>query len=251
VTAFYKEDHSAKTFDQPEFKKLLAFLKSNKHSADLLLFLKWDRFSPNAADDYGMISQLNKLGVEPQAVEQPLDMNIPEHKFMLTIYLAAPEVENDRRSLNISDGIHKSMKEGLWMGPAPVGYKRSRDENNKACIIPSDKSPIVQWAFEEMATGLHHIDHLRMLAHRKGLKIKRSAFYDMFRNPSYIGKIRVPVYKVDPAMIVEAKHEPIIATKLFNDVQDIWKEKEKEQPACKAFPKRRTAPAWIFYLSRM
>ena len=29
VTGFYKEDHSAKTFDPPEFKKLLAFLKSN------------------------------------------------------------------------------------------------------------------------------------------------------------------------------------------------------------------------------
>lgn len=233
VAAFYKEDHSAKTFERPEFKKLLAFLKSNKHSADLLLFLKWDRFSRNAADAYGMISQLNKLGVEPQAIEQPLDMNIPEHKFMLAIYLAAPEVENDRRSLNISDGIHKAMKEGRWMGPAPVGYKRSRDENNKACIIPSEKASLVQWVFEEMATGLHHIDHLRMLAHKKGLKTKRSAFHEMFRNPAYIGKIRVPAYKVDPAMIVEAKHEPIIATKLFYDVQDILegKRKKNNQPA--------------------
>jgi len=40
VAAFYNQDHSAKTFDRPEFKKLLADIKSNKHSADLLLFLK-------------------------------------------------------------------------------------------------------------------------------------------------------------------------------------------------------------------
>ena len=41
-----------------------------------------------------MINQLNKLGVEPQAIEQPLDLNIPENKIMLAFYLAAPEVEN-------------------------------------------------------------------------------------------------------------------------------------------------------------
>ena len=92
VVAVYKEDHSAKTFERPEFTKLLAFLKKNKGCADLLLFLKWDRFSRNAGDAYAMINQLNKLGVEPQGIEQPLDLNVPENKIMLAFYLAAPEV---------------------------------------------------------------------------------------------------------------------------------------------------------------
>jgi len=38
-----------------------------------------------------MISTLNKLGIEPQAVEQPLDLSIPENKMMLARYLSAPE----------------------------------------------------------------------------------------------------------------------------------------------------------------
>ena len=70
----------AKTFESPAFIKLLTFLKKNRKAADLLLFLKWDRFSRNAGDAYGMINQLNKLAVEPQAIEQPLDLNIPENK---------------------------------------------------------------------------------------------------------------------------------------------------------------------------
>ena len=83
VAGFYKEDHSAKSFDRPAFSQLLTFLKKNKKAVDLLLFLKWDRFSRNAGDAYGMINQLNKLGVEPQAIEQPLDLNVPENKIML------------------------------------------------------------------------------------------------------------------------------------------------------------------------
>ncbi len=44
-----------------------------------------------------MINTLLKLGIEPQAIEQPVDLSIPENKMMLALYLAAPEVKNDRR----------------------------------------------------------------------------------------------------------------------------------------------------------
>lgn len=84
------EDHSAKTFNRPQWKKLLLNLKKYKNKIDFILFTKWDRFSRNAGDAYQMISTLRKLGVEPQAMEQPLDLAIPENKMMLAFYLAAP-----------------------------------------------------------------------------------------------------------------------------------------------------------------
>ena len=92
------EDHSAKTFNRPEWLKFLINLRKHKRQTDYVLFTKWDRFSRNAGDAYQMINLLRKLGVEPQAIEQPLDISIPENKMMLAFYLAAPEVENDRRA---------------------------------------------------------------------------------------------------------------------------------------------------------
>lgn len=92
------EDHSAKTFTRPAWTKLLVDLRKHRGHSDLILFTKWDRFSRNAGDACQMISTLRRLGVEPQAVEQPLDLSIPENKMMLAFYLAAPEVENDRRA---------------------------------------------------------------------------------------------------------------------------------------------------------
>jgi site-specific DNA recombinase len=80
--------------------------------------------------------QLRKLGIEPQAIEQPLDMSIPESKIMLAIYLAAPKVENDRRALNVIAGMRKAMKEGRHVNMAPKGYRNSRDENNNKIISP-------------------------------------------------------------------------------------------------------------------
>lgn len=91
------EDHSAKSFDRPAWTDYLKELKKKKAHSSLILFTKWDRFSRNAGDAYFMINQLEKAGVIPQAIEQPLDMSIPENKLLLAIYLATPEVENDRR----------------------------------------------------------------------------------------------------------------------------------------------------------
>jgi site-specific DNA recombinase len=67
------EDHSAKTFNRPRWRHLLTELRKHKGQTDLVLFTKWDRFSRNAGDAYQMMSTLRRLGVEPQAIEQPLD----------------------------------------------------------------------------------------------------------------------------------------------------------------------------------
>lgn len=56
------EDHSAKTFNRPQWKKFLTDVKKHKNKINLVLFMKWDRFSRNAGDAYQMINILRKLG---------------------------------------------------------------------------------------------------------------------------------------------------------------------------------------------
>lgn len=54
------EDHSAKTFIRPQWKKIVLNLKKYKNKTDLILFTKWDRFSRSAGDAYQMINMLRK-----------------------------------------------------------------------------------------------------------------------------------------------------------------------------------------------
>jgi len=54
---------------------------------------------------------------------------VPESKIMLAIHLSAPEVENDRRALNVFNGMRRARKEGRWMGPAPIGYLNKAKED--------------------------------------------------------------------------------------------------------------------------
>ncbi|TWI20297.1 recombinase family protein [Sphingobacterium siyangense] len=216
------EDHSAKSFNRPEWKKLLQNLKKHRKSVDLILFTKWDRFSRNAGDAYQMINQLRDLNVEPQAIEQPLDLSIPENKMMLAFYLAAPEVENDRRALNVFYGMRRAKKEGRYMGLAPLGYKNKIDDGGNKYITPKEPdTSILQWAFQQLSEGVYNTEQIWKKSKEKGLKCCKNTFWQVIRNPVYCGKIFIPAFKDEESYFVEGQHEGIISDDLFYRVQDI------------------------------
>jgi len=222
VLRVIREDFSAKTFNRPEWKKLLAELKKNRGKADFVLFTRWDRFSRNAGDAYQMINILRKYGVEPQAVEQPLDLSIPENKMMLAFYLAAPEVENDRRALNTFHGMRRARKEGRYMGVAPVGYVNKITENGTKYIAPEEpEASIMRWAFTEIAAGTFNTQQIFKVAQQKGIRCARSNFFVALRNPVYCGKIIIPKYKDEEATFVDGRHEPLISEALFYQAQEV------------------------------
>lgn len=216
------EDHSAKTFMRPEWKAYLLELRKQKGKSELVLFLKWDRFSRNAGDAYQMINTLRKLGVEPQAIEQPLDLSIPENKMMLAFYLAAPEVENDRRALNVIHGMRRAKKEGRYMGLAPIGYTNKIDEAGRKYIaIHQPQAGILKWSFEEIAKGVYNTEQVYKKAKEKGFSGTKGLFWFAIRNPVYCGKIFIPKYKDDESRFVKGLHEALIPESLYYEIQDV------------------------------
>lgn len=234
VGKVFYEDHSAKTFQRPSWNSLLVDLRRRKGQTDLVLFTKWDRFSRNVGDAYHMIGLLRKWGVEPQAIEQPLDMEIPESKIMLAFYLAAPEVENDRRGLNIFWGLRRARKEGRWINTAPLGYANLCHENGKKYIAPVEPAAsLIKQAFEELAKGDYSAAQIHQQLAERGLATKLTNFYDLIRNPVYCGKIVVPKYKEEEEHWVPGLHKPLISESLFHQVQDVLNGRSREKPAVK------------------
>ena len=225
------EDHSAKTFNRPEWNNLLKILKKTRTDrVDFVLFTKWDRFSRNTADAYQMIRTLRELNVEPIAIEQPLDLDVPESKTILAVYLSMPEVDNDRRSLNVMYGMRRGKKEGRWMGKALPGYANKTAENGRKYIaIDEPEATHMRWAFEQIALDVFATEHIWMMAKERGLKCKRNSFWDAIKNPCYCGKIIVPAFKEEPMQLVQAVHEPLISESLFYKVQDVINGRRKSQ----------------------
>lgn len=226
------EDHSAKTFDRPAWSAMMSFIKRNKSvRPDLILFTKWDRFSRNAGDAYYMITQLRNLGIQPQAIDQELNLSIPENKIILAVYLATSEAENDRRSLNVKQGIHRAKQEGRWTAHVPLGYKYHLTANGRKNICPKEpEARFIHKAFvliaENLQTTRSVYDHIVS----SGLKCCISHFWRILRNPVYCGKVIVPAFETEKAYVVNGRHQPLIEEALFYKVQEVLDNK-KRKPA--------------------
>ncbi|GIV03536.1 MAG: hypothetical protein KatS3mg015_2366 [Fimbriimonadales bacterium] len=220
VVAHFQEDHSAKTFDRPAFQKLLAYIRANRSSVDTLLVVKWDRFSRDATGALGMIRTLDELGVEVQAVEQPIDRNVPEQLMMLAIYVAAPEVENRRRSLATKRGMRQAMREGRYCNRVPKGYRRTRDEHDRTVIVPDEEeAAYIRRAFELAARTDLPLEEIRRRLVEDGFECSKNQFTLLLRNPLYAGKILIPAWRDEPEELVEGLHEALVSERIFQQVQ--------------------------------
>lgn len=227
------DDHSAKTFERPGFKKLLQFIKNNPGAVDLILVLKWSRFSRNTTDAYNMIRELKKLGVEVNSVEEPIDHNNPQAKIMLGIYLTIPEVDNDIRSKNVYDGMRRANLSGRYVGPAMKGYRNTKNENKISIIVPDENAPIIFQAFQMFSENIYSQKEVLTFIRSKGLKCSKTQLSIILKNRHYTGKVYVKPSETELAQWIDGIHEAIISEQLFNKVQDVLNGRNKKKNVLK------------------
>ncbi len=175
-----------------------------------------------------MIKKLQDINVIPQAIEQPLDIMIPENKMILAIYLVTPEVENDIRSLNVKEKMQKARAMGRWMGSAPIGYRNTQSPTGEKYIaIKEPEATLMREAFEQISLGLFSIREIHRMAVKKGLVCSLNNFCQVLRNPVYCGKIIIDK-KQAILQMANGKHEKIILPLLFDKVQNILKNKSRK-----------------------
>ena len=233
VVATFTDDASARTrpalgesFKRPGFQKLLAWAKQYPRQADLLLFKDWSRFSRDATDTLVMIRQLDGLGIECQAVEQPIDWSIPEQVPMLLLYVGLPMAENRRRALNIRRGIRAAQRSGRHVNAAPIGYVKRYDEHGRVYIEPDAiRAPLVEEAFRLVATTEMTLDAVRRKICGKAYSLgvafyaSRYRFGQMLRNRVYLGQVHVSAFGEEPEEWIEATHVAIIDRVMFDRVE--------------------------------
>jgi DNA invertase Pin-like site-specific DNA recombinase len=220
IVATFKEDYSAKTFNRPEWKNIIEFLKKNKSLTQKIICLRYDRFSRSVENSFSEIAKLGKLGCEIEMVESNIEMDSPESVLTRNIMLKI-----SRRSC---EGSHKARKSGCFTGIAPKGYKNVRTEDGKSTLDFNNDAPLIKEAFEKMASGTYSADEVRRWLNSRGMNISKNGFLDVIRNITYTGKIRVKEFRGEPEQIVLGLHPQLISDELFAVANDVLKGRKRK-----------------------
>lgn len=225
----FREDESAKTFEKrPTIQKILNYVRKNRGNVDKLLFLRWDRFTRDIISGVETMKELLSYGVEPNAIEAPLDYSSETWPLLLGVHIGLAQGDNIKRSKATKDGIRATQEAGRCSNKAPRGYKNVRLGKHSTHVeIDEDKSKIVKQAFYEVAKGLECPCRIRR---RVCPNIPESSFLDMLRNRFYIGQIYVREHKGLEAYWTNGIHEALIDRETFDKVQAVLDGGKKQTP---------------------
>ena len=219
------EKQTAKKPGRPVFAEMLKRIEAGEATG----ILAWhpDRLARNSVDG-GQIIYLVDTGVIKELKFPTFWFDpTPQGKFMLSIAFGQSKYYIDNLSENIKRGHRQKLKQGLWPQMAPLGYLNNKE--TKQIYVDKEKSPLIKKAFEAYATGKHTLKEIRKIINELGLKGRRdsllsvSNFQYLLQNPFYYGLIR---YNGE---YFEGKQEPIITKKLFDQCQEVMKQKSKPQ----------------------
>ena len=234
VLKVFSEDHSAwKGFDRPAYEELKEYLESNKKNIHYLLFTQWSRFSRDMTSSLIEFRHLEKLKIVPNAIEQWVDLTVPESLYLLGVYLAAPQVESDRLSKRTKDAMREGIRQGRWLWKAPYGYL---NDKNAKMIIPDPKTKeLVRDIFSTYASGAFSIEEIRRAARIKDCYLSKQAFINLLSNPLYVGLIPERDEKDNIIETHRGVHEALITEEIFTRVQAILNGKKKpyQNKTCK------------------
>jgi site-specific DNA recombinase len=218
ISQWFEERETAAKRGRPIWNEMLKQLRKGK--AYGVVIHKIDRSARNLKD-WADLGEIIDQGIEVHFANESLDLHSRGGRLSADIQavVAADYIRNLREEAR--KGFYGRLKQGLYPMRAPVGYL---DQGaGKPKTIDPVRGPLIRKAFELYASGRFTIlplgDELYRLALRNlaGGRVTRNGLSTILNNPFYMGLMRVRT----TGEVYEGSHEPLIAKRLFEDVQDM------------------------------
>ena len=123
---------------------MLAYIAERKGELGTLVVHKLDRLSRNTDDQYAVMSQLRRAGVELRSATENID-STPVGKLSRSLLWAVAEFDNSVRAERIRECMVARFRDGHWPFQPPLGYLPTPGERGVPTIDPL-RGPQLQWA---------------------------------------------------------------------------------------------------------
>jgi len=228
VEVYMDRGESAKTTDRPSFLRMVERILTDR-DIDYVILDKVNRFARNRRDDANVLFELRKAGCKLISVKENIDES-PAGMLMHGILATIAEYESRNNGVEALKGMTRKAQVGGTPGRAPIGYlnvTRMIDGRPVKLVEPdSERSPLVQWAFDAYATGEWTLHSLTDALVAKGLKarpqgtrspvpIHRSQVGGMLKNRYYVGIVSFHGTEYP------GRHQSLISDDVFDQVQVI------------------------------
>lgn len=205
---------------RPQFHAILRDVRKNAKKIGGLIWCSVDRAVRNKPDELLICNLIEHHGIRIEFVDGSPDPSTPLGEHFLSTQGANARLFSRLLSANTQLSVRQRVREGLFVGRAPYGYKNVRVEGKSVSRIDPEKAPKVQRIFELYAFGEQTLDSLVLRLREEGITytercpfFRRKKIHDVLRDRAYIGEVR---YK---GQWYPGSHPPLIERSTFDRAQ--------------------------------
>lgn len=234
--SYADEAESGRTDKRPQFQKMIADALSDDCPFDEILVWKYSRFARNRRDAIVHKTVLRERGIKVTSIKEPAD-DTPAGGLTEGVIEVLDEFFSRNLSEDVVRGMRESASRGFWLSKvAPIGYKKVYvDDGGKRrprLALDPPHDALVKRIFEMAAAGMSLRTIVRILngeglTTAKGKKWGTSSLHAILKNETYTGMIvwgRTSKHD-RPPLRVEDAHPAIVSRELFDQVQEVLREK--------------------------
>ncbi len=234
------ESKSAKvTGKRLKFQQMLAMIERGEING--IIVWHADRLSRNAMDSALLIDLIDKGKLIEIVTPAQTFKNTPLDKFMFMFQCSQAKMENDKKGVDVTRGLHKKASLGMYPASAPTGYKNDKyaEKGNKVPLVDDERFPLVRQMIDLMLTGNYTVAEIWRIAKNewgftmpKGKKISRATVYRIFSNPFYYGRYEYPL---GSGKWYDGIHTPMMNAEEYDKIQYLLGKKGKPRPKTHIF----------------
>ncbi len=222
-----QESRTAKIPGRPMFGQVIQMIEEGRVNG--LVVLNPSRISRNTVDTGRIIWLMDQGKLLEVLTPYQTFRNNPNDKFMLNLLCTQAKLENDNKSVNVTEALHLKAERGVFPGQARPGYKNNKEKPQGLRDISPHPLyfPLMRKLFDMALTGTYSVEKLVIEAKNLGIRgingkpICRSRMHKHLRHPFYTGRI------IYIARIFKGQHPAMITDEEFNLLQDILDGKSK------------------------
>jgi len=247
---FIDEGYSARTFDRPDMKALIAFIKKNYRNIDFLVVAELTRFSREAGDAINMVKEIqHTYGIRIVSAGRSCIYDVYDSNsfFMMGLEFLLGNSENIKRQNDINGGIYTAKAErGKWIqgGAAPFGYKKEGQGKDRRLVMDEEQAIIVRYIFSAFIANTPAYLIAKEAKEMGMRRTSNSYVQDILRNPLYMGYQHVKAWKNNPGGLFPLKDfTPVIDADTWHRVQEKFKPRPRVTVA-DDYPLRGVVKCW-------
>ncbi|WP_185752130.1 recombinase family protein [Eubacterium sp. AB3007] len=214
---------------------------ARRGKVDLIITKSVSRFARNTVDLLQSIRDFQELNVEVRFEKDGISTFDGEGELMLSLIASFAQAEAESISENVKWGKRKQMQEGIYHHSSRCyGYEWQGDN----FVIVPEEAKVVRYIFESYIAGMSpkHIAESIKATTTTGAPFSRIAVKDILKNQIYTGdrvlqkfyspKVRKKTrnYGELPQYVLEGVHEGIVSHEIFDQVQEIMRERAEKTP---------------------